>query len=124
MSSLVAATQSSGSGSLLIFAPLVLLIAWMFFTQRRRTKEAQSLQSSLGVGDEVMTTSGMLGRVTALDDTIATLEVSPGVSIRFSRRAIAGPAPAAPGSAIATDSPTATSDSETDEPSDPTRPTD
>jgi preprotein translocase, YajC subunit len=63
----------------------------MFITQRRRQKETQRLQSSLGVGDQVTTTSGLLGRITALDDEIATLEVSPGVSVRFNRRAIAGP---------------------------------
>ena len=127
MSSLVAAAQSSGSGSLLIFAPLLLLIGWMFFTQRRRTKEAQTLQSGLGVGDEVMTTSGMLGRITELDDMFANLEVSPGVSIRFNRRAIAGPAPATASdtaSDTASGNPTATRESETDEASDPTRPTD
>jgi preprotein translocase subunit YajC len=71
-----------------------------------------------------MTTSGMLGRITALDDTFANLEVSPGVSIRFNRRAIAGPAPTVQGSPVASGTPTATSESETDEPSDPTRPTD
>lgn len=113
MSSLVAATaQSSGSSSLLIFALPVLLIAFMFISQRRRTKETQRLQSNLAVGDEVTTTSGLLGRITALDDQIATLEVSPGVSIRFNRRAIAGPVPAAP----------ATSLSKTDSASDPTPP--
>src|SRR5664280_1593880 len=94
MSSLVAAaTTSSGSGNLLIFALPVLLIAWMFYTQRRRTKESQRLQSTWGVGDEITTTSGMLGRITALEGDIATLEVSPGVTIRFNRRAISGPAP-------------------------------
>ena len=94
MSSLVAAGSSSGgSANLLIFALPVLLIGYMFITQRRRQKEALRLQSSLGVGDEVTTTSGLLGRITALDEEIATLEVSPGVSVRFNRRAIAGPAP-------------------------------
>jgi preprotein translocase subunit YajC len=120
MSSLVAAQSSSGSGSLLIFAPLLLLIVWMFYSQRRRTKQSQELQSSLGVGDEVTTTSGLLGRITALDDAVATLEVSPGVSIRFNRRAIAGPAPTASGSPTES----AAHESETDEPSDPTRLTD
>ena len=115
MSSLVAAaSSSSGSGNLLIFALPLLLIGWMFYTQRRRTKESQRLQSTLGVGDEVTTTSGLLGRITALDDEIATLEVSPGVTIRFNRRAIAGPAPTA----------SASSESETDATSDPTRATD
>ena len=121
MSSLVAAASSSnGSGSLLIFAPLLLLVGWMFYAQRRRTKESQRLQSSLGVGDEITTTSGLLGRITALDDKVATLEVSPGVSIRFNRRAIAGPAP------TASQPPTtsASSESETDETSDPTHLTD
>lgn len=121
MSSLVAAaSSSSGSGSLLIFALPVLLIGWMFFTQRRRTKETQRLQSTLGIGDEVTTTSGMFGRIVALEDSVATLEVSPGVTVRFNRRAIAGPAPTAPVSPIAT----ASSESETDAVSDPTRPTD
>ena len=125
MSSFVAATSSSSGSSLLIFALPVLLIGWLFFTQRRRTKESQRLQSSLGVGDEITTTSGLLGRITALDGKIVTLEVSPGVSVRFDRRAIAGPAPTATDSPSA-DSPIApaSSESETDTPSDPTRLTD
>jgi preprotein translocase subunit YajC len=126
MSSLVAAPASSGgSGSLLIYGLLVLLIGFMFITQRRRAKESQRVQSTLSVGDEVMTTSGLLGRITGLDDQIATLEVSPGVRLRFNRRAIAGPAPASSPSPTATPnaSPTASASSEPDPdmPSDPTR---
>ena len=121
MSSLVAAASSSGgSGNLLIFALPLLLIGWMFYSQRRRTRESQRLQSTLGVGDEVTTTSGIYGRITAIEDQIATLEVSPGVTIRFNRRAIAGPAPTAPVSPISS----ASSEPETDEVSDPTRETD
>jgi|SRR5665648_346053 len=121
MSSLVSAASSSGgSGSLLIFAPFLLLLGWMFYSQRRRTKASQALQSSLGVGDEVTTTSGLFGRITALDDKVASLEVSPGVSIRFNRRAIAGPAPTASVSPITS----APSESETDAASDSTRVTD
>src|SRR5450631_2268361 len=121
MSSLVAAASSSGgSGNLLIFALPLLLIVWMVYTQRRRTRQTQALQSSLGIGDEVTTTSGLLGRITALDGEIATLEVSPGVTIRFNRRAIAGPAPTEPSSPIEP----ASSDSGTDTVSDPARETD
>lgn len=125
MSSFVAATSSSGGSSMLIFLPILLLIGWMFYNGRRRTKAAKILQSSLGVGDEVSTTSGLLGRITELEDNIATLEVSPGVNIRFDRRAIAGPAPTVTGSPVA-GSPidSASSEPETDEPSDSTRLTD
>ena len=124
MSSFVAATSSSSGSSLLIFALPVLLIAWMFYTQRRRTKETQRLQSSLGVGDEITTTSGLLGRITALEGKIATIEISPGVSVRFDRRAIAGPAPTAAGSVDGSSIASASGESETDMPSDPTRLTD
>jgi preprotein translocase subunit YajC len=122
MSSLVAVASGGASTSLLIYALPVLLIGFMFITQRRRSKEAQRVQSTLQPGDEVMTTSGLLGRLTALDDQVATLEVSPGVRIRFNRRAIAGPAGDTSGVAEA-GSPTASrsSESETDVPSDPTR---
>ena len=111
MFSLVAAeSPSGGSSTLLFFALPVLLIGFMFFSQRRRAKATQAMQSTLGVGDEITTTSGMLGRISGLDDQIVTLEVSPGVRVRFDRRAIAGPAPTPP----------ASSDSRTDVQSDPT----
>ncbi|HET7659583.1 MAG TPA: preprotein translocase subunit YajC [Oryzihumus sp.] len=97
MSSLATAAASSGAGlgNLLIFALPILLIAFMFMTQRRRQREVQAVQSGLKVGDEVTTTSGLLGRISAIDDSVVTLEVSPGVLVRFDRRAIGGPAPAA-----------------------------
>jgi preprotein translocase subunit YajC len=87
---LLAAQGGGGSSTagLLIFLLPVLLIVFMVYSQRRRQREAQNLQSSLEVGDEVCTTSGLFGRVTALDDTAVTLEVSPGVTVRFDRRAI------------------------------------
>ena len=88
-------SQGAGLGNLLIFALPVLLIIFMFMTQRRRQREAKAVQSNLSIGDDVTTTSGLLGRIVALDNRIATLEVSPGVTIRFDRRALAGPAPTA-----------------------------
>jgi preprotein translocase subunit YajC len=86
--------------SLLIFALPVLLIVFMVFSQRRRQREVQSLQAALAVGDEVCTTSGLYGTIRSLDDGMVTLEVSPGVTLRFDRRAIgtktAPSGPAAP----------------------------
>lgn len=78
----------SSASSLLIFLLPVALIVFMVFSQRRRQRETQNLQAGLSVGDEVCTTSGLFGRITSLDDSVVTLEVSPGVTIRFDRRAI------------------------------------
>ena len=92
MPATVAAVTASGGGSpvtgLLIFALPVLLILFMVFSQRRRQREVQSLQATLSVGDEVCTTSGLFGTIKSLDDKTATLEISPGVTVRFDRRAI------------------------------------
>lgn len=124
MSSLVAAaSSSSGSAGLLIYGLPLLLLGFFIIQSRRRVKESQRVQASLAIGDEIMTTSGFFGRISALEDEIATLEVSPGVNIRVSRRAIAGPAPVASPDAGAPKA-SASSESETERPSDTTRPTD
>lgn len=84
--------MSSGSGSglayFLILGLPFLLLLWMFFTQRNRSKQVQTLQSSLQVGDEVVTSSGLYGTITALDEKVATLDVGNGATLRFDRRAI------------------------------------
>jgi len=91
--------MSSGSGSgltyLLILGLPLLLLLWMFMSQRNRQKQVQMLQASLSVGDEVLTTSGMYGTITAIDDTVVTLDVGNGTQLRFDRRAIGMRAPEA-----------------------------
>ncbi|MBD3782354.1 MAG: preprotein translocase subunit YajC [Micrococcales bacterium] len=91
--------MSDGSGSGLAYLVILglpfLLLVWMFISQRNRSKQVQTLQSSLEVGEEVVTTSGLYGTITALDDTVATLDVGNGVSLRFDRRAIGMRAPEA-----------------------------
>jgi len=93
------ATSGGSSGSsLLIFLLPLLLIGWMFYAQRKRQRDAASLQSSIEVGDEVCTTSGLFGTVTAIDASTITLEVAPGVNVRYDRRAVGMkvPTPEAP----------------------------
>ncbi len=82
--------NGSGSGLtyLLILGLPFLLLLWMFFSQRNRQKQVQALQSSLSVGDEVLTTSGLYGTVAAIDDAVVTLDVGGGTRLRFDRRAI------------------------------------
>jgi preprotein translocase subunit YajC len=83
----------SSGASLLIFLLPVALIAFMVWSQRRRQRQVQSLQSGLAVGEQVCTTSGLFGTITAVDDQVVTLEVAPGVELRFDRRAIGSRTP-------------------------------
>jgi len=73
----------------LLLPLLLLLVAFMFVSQRRRQRAAAELQSALEVGSEVCTTSGLYGVITALDETVAHLQVAPGTVVRFDRRAVA-----------------------------------
>ena len=75
-------------GQLLILALPLLLIVFMMVSQRRRQREVVDFQSQLDVGQEVVTTSGLFGTITQLDDTSVHLEVAPGVVVRYDRRAI------------------------------------
>jgi preprotein translocase subunit YajC len=53
---------------------------------RPQTKQAQrhkAMVSALKRGDQVVTSSGMFGKVAAVDETSVTLEVGKGVKIKF-----------------------------------------
>lgn len=82
------APQGGGFGTLLLLALPLLLIAYMIFSQRRKAKAMQQMQSEFEVGDEVMTSTGLYGRIAALDESVVQLEVAPGVQVQWDRRAI------------------------------------
>lgn len=57
--------------------------------QQRKVKEHQALVSALEVGDDVVTSGGIYGQVTAIDGEVLKLEVAEGVELLLSREAIA-----------------------------------
>ena len=71
---------------------LILFAVVMFFSFRRQRKVAtdqQSMQKSLGIGDKVMTTSGLYGTVAGIDsDDTLDLEIAPGVVTTWLRLAV------------------------------------
>jgi preprotein translocase subunit YajC len=75
----------------LIFLPLMFLALWaiVILPQQRRMRAHQALVSTLQEGNEIMTTSGILGTITAMDDEVLHLEVAPGVTLRVVRAAVA-----------------------------------
>jgi preprotein translocase subunit YajC len=71
------------------FVPFAIIIGVFYFflirPQAKKQKETQSFISSLKVGDNVVTQSGILGRITGLAEQIATLEIANGVQIKVMR---------------------------------------
>lgn len=83
--------QGSPLGSLVVLVPLVLAF-WFIAIRpgRRRMQAMQQVQATLAPGREVVTTAGLYGTVTEVDDTegTVTLEVAPGVPVKFARGAV------------------------------------
>jgi preprotein translocase subunit YajC len=73
---------------LVLIAPI--LGIWLLFIRpaQRRSQEAAQMVALLQVGQDVITTSGLYGTITGLDDDSVLLAVAPGVELRFDRRAI------------------------------------
>jgi preprotein translocase subunit YajC len=81
--------QGSALPTLIIFALIPLAMYFLMIRpQRRRQRESAAMQASIGIGDEVMTTSGVYGFVTGFDGDIAWLEIDENVQIRISRQAL------------------------------------
>ena len=76
------------AGLLPIVLMFVLLYFMMIRPQMKRAKEHKSMTDALQKGDEVVTTGGLLGRITKVSDAYITLEVAWGVEINVQRPAV------------------------------------
>jgi len=92
---------AEGAGGFTSFIPLILMFVIFYFLlirpQQKKTKEHREMITSLRKGDRVITTGGIYGRITGLDEHRVTLEISDKVRIKLVRGNIAGldqPAPA------------------------------
>ncbi len=95
ISLLAADGNDSGGGSIFSFLLLPLMLVAMYFLiirpNSKRRKEAAALQSTLEVGDEVITSSGIIGTITGEDgDTRFWLEIDDDVQVRIARGHIQG----------------------------------
>jgi preprotein translocase subunit YajC len=99
---------------LLLAVAFVVLIVLPMRTRNRVLQQTKQLQARLTVGTEVMTTSGLFGRIAALSDDSVELEIAPGVVVRWARAAIAEVRDPAAGSGPAAEPGRATEQTRTD----------
>ena len=83
--------QAAGN-SFLQTLPLVVmvLVIWFFFIrpQSKKAKEEQTFTSELEKGMEVVTKSGMIGKINKIDDKEIQLQVDTKTFIRITRGAV------------------------------------
>jgi preprotein translocase subunit YajC len=84
-----------GSTDMLIqFAPFIIIFVIMYFLilrpQQQRAKQQRELVQGAKRGDTVVTSGGLIGKVTkAIDDNEVELEIAPNVRVRLARSGIA-----------------------------------
>jgi preprotein translocase subunit YajC len=87
------AAPGAGSG-LMNFVPLLLIFGVFYLLilrpQAKKAKIHQQMLGQLKKGDDVITTGGVLGRITGIKDDEVTLQVQEGVRLRILRSAVSG----------------------------------
>ncbi len=84
---------AGGQSAVTSLVPLIIMFGIFYFLlirpQQKKAKEHKALLDSLKKGDQVVTAGGMHGKVTAVEETVVTLEVANGVNIKFNKGHIA-----------------------------------
>jgi preprotein translocase subunit YajC len=87
-----APAATGGESSLLSMLPLVLMFVVLYFVmirpQMKRQKEHKAMIEAIVKGDEVVTSGGLLGKITKVGDSFLTLEVASGVELQVQRGAV------------------------------------
>ncbi len=86
--------QGGAGDPLTAFLPLILIFGIFYFLlirpQQKKQKQHQEFINNLEKGTEVVTSGGIIGRITGITDDVVTLEVADKVRIKVVRNQIAG----------------------------------
>lgn len=93
-----AAGGTSGGGGLqmLVFMGLFFVVFYFLLIrpQNKRAKEHRAMLAALAVGNEVVTTGGILGKVTEVNENFVSVEIATNVVIKVQRAQVASLVPA------------------------------
>lgn len=80
------AAAAGPQAMLMQFLPLVALVVLFYFLmirpQQKRAKQHQAMLAALKRGDQVVLSSGMMGKVVRVEDKEVGLEVATGVTVK------------------------------------------
>jgi preprotein translocase subunit YajC len=88
------AGAGQGAGGLIQFLPFALILAIFYFLilmpMQRRQKKVREFQEALKVGDKIVTTSGIYGQITKVNDKSVQVQIADKVRIEVARAAVGG----------------------------------
>jgi preprotein translocase subunit YajC len=88
-----------GAGGFSAFVPLILMFVIFYFLlirpQQKKTKEHRAMIESLKKGDRIITSGGLHGLITGVNDQTLTVEIAYKVRVKVARGNVAALAQAA-----------------------------
>jgi preprotein translocase subunit YajC len=83
---------SGGGLQMIVFMGLFFVVFYFLLIrpQNKRAKEHKAMLAALAVGNEVVTTGGILGKVTEVSENFVSIEIASGVVIKVQRTQVAG----------------------------------
>ncbi|MDO4878587.1 MAG: preprotein translocase subunit YajC [Neisseria sp.] len=88
-----AAGEVQQQQGILSYVPIILLIIVFYFLiirpQQKRVKAHQDMVAALQVGDKVVLSSGIVGKITKAGDKFFTVEIARNVEVQVERYAVA-----------------------------------
>ncbi len=96
-----ASQASGGQGFIIQLLPLILIFVVFYFLlirpQQKRVKQHKEMVSSLKVGNQIITSGGMLAKIVRVDDeNFITISISDGVNVKVKRDTITEVMPSIP----------------------------
>ena len=95
ISSAHAAPAADHAGGASMFSPLIIMLLFIvvfYFIlirpQSRKRKAQQKMISEVGVGDEIVTIGGIVGRINKLRDDFIELAITEGVTMTIQKSAV------------------------------------
>ncbi len=86
------AAAAGGDAGFMGLLPIVLMFVLLYFLmirpQMKRAKEQKQMIEALQKGDEVITSGGVVGRISEMGDAYVTLEVAPNTELSVQRAAV------------------------------------
>jgi preprotein translocase subunit YajC len=83
-----------GAGGFAGFIPLILMFVIFYFLlirpQQKRSKEHRQMISNLKKGDRIITSGGIHGRITGMDESTLTVEIADKVRVKVARGNVSG----------------------------------
>jgi preprotein translocase subunit YajC len=84
--------QAGGATGSSQFAPVLMMVVFVaifYFLlirpQQKKAKDHQNMVSKLSTGDEVVTSGGILGRITDVSDSFVTIEIADSVRVKVQK---------------------------------------